>query len=290
MHLYSDQPLIKKINWTILQGANLVAEFSESPRIAKISDGMQYARLIGSSSYLVPLAAQMPTSIASKAGFIDKKYSIVALEEDSLPASIARFYENHGVPELAQGDIFASSDEHLEPVAQWLTDHPPHQMNHDIGGIVVWNILVPVVARAVFFDDFVAGAAVPNPDPVPANQAVRMALPLQAIYTTSSTEYPDYSDALSVVKTGLTHASSSSVDVVTVKNGFLVINSERLKTDNGKPVEVSLFDCFGRTVGHWSVSAVQSRMIPLPARLAHGVYMARITCGTTMIVRPVAIR
>jgi hypothetical protein len=288
MHLYSDQPLIKKINWTILQGANLVAEFSESPRVAKISDGMQYARLIGSSSYLVPLAAQMPTSIASKVGFIDKKYSIVALEEDSLPASIARLYENHGVPELAPGDILASSDEHLEPVAQWLTDHPPQQMNNDVGGIVVWNILMPVVARAV--DDFAAGAAVPNADPVAANQAVRMAPPLEAIYTTSSTEYPDYSDALVAVKTGLPYATSTSADVVTLKNGFLVVNVGSLKVDNGKPVMVSLFDCFGRTVGHWSVSVAQSRMIPLPARLAHGVYMARITCGTTMIVRPVAIR
>ena len=172
MHLYSDVPLIKKIKWTIARGANLVAEFTESPRVVKIADGTQYARLIGSSSYLVPLAAHMPTSIASNVGFVDTKYSLVALEEDSLPSSIARLYENHGVPELTAGDIFASADEHMEPVAQWLTDHPPQRMNHDLDEFGTG--LVPAGVRVV--EDFVNVAAVPaNVDLADVNQPVRMA-------------------------------------------------------------------------------------------------------------------
>jgi hypothetical protein len=282
MHLYSDQPLIKEIKWTILQGANLVAEFIESPRVARIADGMQYARLIGSSSYLVPLAGHMPTSIASTVGFVDTKYSLLALEEDSLPASVARYYENHGVPELTAGDIFASADEHIEPVAQWLTDHPPRQMSQAINGS--WGA---VIFNGAFFEDAVKVVAVPNVAQVAGNQPVRMAPFLQSIYATSSNTYPDYSDALAV-KPEAPHASASGIDVVTVKNGFLVINTGKLKMDNGKPVVISLFDYFGRIIGQWNVIAAQRS--PLCTKLAHGAYIARITCGSTMIVQPIAIR
>jgi hypothetical protein len=283
MHLYSDQPLIKKIKWTILQGANLVAEFIESPRVARIADGLQYARLIGSSSYLVPLAAHMPTSIASTIGFVDKKYSLLALEEDSLPASVAQYYENHGVPELTAGDIFASADEHFEPVAQWLTDHPPRQMSQAINGF--WGDFIPV--KVIAFEDMAAVQG--NVAQVAGNQPVRMAPFLQSIYATSSNTYPDYSDALAV-KPEAPHASASGIDVVTVKNGFLVINTGRLKMDNGKPVVISLFDFSGRIIGQWNVSATQSRMIPLCTKLAHGAYIARITCGSIMTVQPIAIK
>jgi hypothetical protein len=283
MHLYSDQPLIKKIKWTILQGANLAAEFIESPRVARIADGMQYARLIGSSSYLVPLAAHMPTSIASTVGFVDKKYSLVALEEDSLPVSVARSYENRGVPELAAGDIFASADEHIAPVAQWLTDHPPQRMSQAINGSWGAGVRVNVIA----FDDM---AAVPaNVALAAGNQPVRMAPFLQPIYSASSNTYPDYSDALAV-KTESPHASASGIDMIIVKNGFLVINAGRLKMDNSRPVVISLYDCSGRIIGQWNVTAAQSRVIALGTRFTHGTYIARITCGSTMIVRPIVIR
>jgi hypothetical protein len=283
MHLYSDQPLIKKIKWTILQGANLVAEFIESPRVARIADGMQYARLIGSSSYLVPLAAHMPTSIASTVGFVDKKYSLVALEEDSLPASIARSYENRGVPDLAAGDIFASADEHIAPVAQWLTDHPPQRMSQAINGFWGAGVRVNVIA----FDDMAAVPAIVAQ--AAENQPVRMMPLLQPIYSAGTTTYPDYSDALAV-KPESPHAPSGGMDVIIVKNGYLVINTGRLKMDNSKPMVISLFDCSGRIIMQWNVPAVQSRMIPLNTRLMHGAYIARITCGSTMIVRTIAIR
>ncbi|MGB7569538.1 MAG: hypothetical protein WBM07_16870 [Chitinivibrionales bacterium] len=285
MHVYSDQPLIKEIKWTIARGTNLVAEFTESPRVVKIADGTQYARLIGSSSYLVPLAAHMPTSIASNVGFIDTKYSLVALEEDSLPSSIARLYENHGVPELTAGDIFASADEHMEPVAQWLTDHPPQRMNHDLNGFVTG--LIP--AGLLVFEDAVVAAAPANVALADVNQPVRMAPFLQPIYTASSTTYPDYSDALAV-KTESLHAPSSGMDMIIVKNGFLVINTGKLKMDNSKPAAISLFDCFGRIIGQWDVSAAQSCIIPLRTKLAHGAYIAQITCGSTKIVEPIVIR
>ena len=290
MHLYSDQPLIKKIRWTVLQGANLAAQFTESPRVLKIADGMQYARLIGSSSYLVPLATQMPTSIASTVGFVDKKYSLVALEEDSLPMSIARFYEHQGVPELAQADIFASSDEHMVPVANWLGVHPPQQMSHALcemwpgAGPTVRVFNAGAVEDKVFF-----AVAQPNVAQVADNQPVRMMPMVETVFSTSSNLYPDYSDALAV-KTELPHASSSSMDIISVRKGFLVINTERLNIDNVKPVVISLFDYFGRIVGQWSITAAQSHMIPLSTRLAHGAYIARITCGSAMMVRPVAIR
>ena len=289
MHLYSDQPLVKKIRWSVLQGTNAVAQFTESPRVVRIANGMQYARLIGSSAYLVPLAAQMPTSIASSVGFVDKKYSLVALEQDSLPSAVAALYENQGVPVLAQADIFPSAAEHMEPEATWLSDHPPQSLSRCVGG-ASYALITPgmrVVTLAV--DDMMVVPALQAN--IVGDQPVRLFPLAENVYTTASGSYPDYSDALAV-KTEFHQASSGikNMDVITVRNGFLIINAGNLKMDNGKPIAVTLFDCFGRIIGHWSIATGQTRVVSLCTKLAHGAYIARITCGAATIVRPVLIK
>ena len=178
----------------------------------------------------------------------------------------------------------------MVPVADWLSVHPPQQMGHVI--CEMWPGAGPSVrvvnARAV--EDMVFFAvAQPNVAQVADNQPVRIMPMVGTVSSTSPNLYPDYSDALSV-EAKARHTVSNNADIVTVKNGFLVINTERLKIDNDKPAAISLFDCFGRVVGHWRVTAGQSRVIPLSRRLAHGAYIVRITCGATMFVRPIAIR
>jgi hypothetical protein len=287
MHLYSDQPLIKRLKWTVLQGTNAVAQFTESPRVVRIADGMQYARLIGSSEYLVPLAAQMPTSIASSVGFVDKKYSLVALEQDSLPSSIAALYDNQGVPVLMQADIFPVATEHPEPVATWLSDHPPQSLSRCVGGASYTIITPGVKFVSLAVDDMMAEPAFQVV--IVGDQPVRLFPVADNVYTTSSGSYPDYSDALSV-KTELRHASPSSPDVITVRNGFLIVNTGKLNAANTKQMTVALFDYLGRIVGQWNVSAAQTHALPLSAKLTHGAYIVRIICGSTMIVKTVAIR
>jgi hypothetical protein len=159
-------------------------------------------------------------------------------------------------------------------------------MSHAVNGF--GGVMFLAGARAV--EDMVFALAVPGvAAPVAGNQAVRQVPMLQAIYATNPGVYPDYSEALAV-NTELPHASPKTMDIITVRNGFLVVNTERLNIDNSKPAVISLFDCFGRLVGRWNVTAAQNHIIPLSRKFAHGAYIARITCGSAMMVRPVVIR
>ena len=128
-YLYSDIPLRQEIRWSVLLDNKAVAGYVESPKVIHIEDGMQYARLIGSSKYLFPLAQQMPVSLASTLGFIDTAYSLVTLESDTVPSSVQSQYALSGVPNLTPDDIFpAAADQASIPVDKWLADHPPSSM------------------------------------------------------------------------------------------------------------------------------------------------------------------
>lgn len=127
-HLFSTSELRKEILWRVEQG-DYAVEFIETPTVVTMGEGLQYARLIGASKYLNPLADVMPSSVAASVGFIDEKYSLVALEEDALSEDVAAKYNESGVPLLDSKDIFAASDErHDVPVAEWLKANPPESM------------------------------------------------------------------------------------------------------------------------------------------------------------------
>lgn len=202
-------------------------------------------------------------------------------------APTAALYENQGVPVLTRTDIFASATEHAEPVATWLSDHPPQSLSRCVGG-ASYTLMTPGVRFvSLAVDDMMAEPAFQAV--IGGGQPVRLFPVVDNVYTTSLGSYPDYSDALSV-KTELRHASLSSMDVITVRNGFLIVNMGKLNAANAKQMTVALFDYLGRIVGQWNVPAAQTHALPLSAKLTHGAYIARIICGSTMIVRTVAIR
>jgi hypothetical protein len=285
MHLYSDRPLTGKIGWTVLQGTKKLAQFVETPRMVTIADGMQYARLLGASPYLTPLASVMPSSIAAKVGFVDKNYSLVALEEDSLPSRVARRYETAGVPELQPNEIFPAPGEKMIPVADWLKANPPQSMSHYSGmgwGGGGFNIVV--------FDR--AGIALnvkALPAAVEANAAVRI-MPADApVYGTSSAEYPDYSEALAVRQEPVKAAAVSEASV-TVRNGLLTVNLDGLEIENGASLHIAIFDCLGRMISRWNIAAPKSAVAPLRVNLARGAYVVKISAGSFNIVKRIAIR
>jgi hypothetical protein len=290
MHVYSDQSLNKQIKWTILNGAAQVAEYTESPRVVVMNDSMQYARLIGSSSYLVPLAASMPTSIAGALGFVDKKYSLVALEEDALPTDIAQSYESQGVPQLNPEDIFSDPGEHMEPISDWLKAYPPQSMSR--------SITLPGLVHSYYMEEDMAGgnmrfAVINNkaiaPLPAGGNGQVLVMPAANAVYSVDAGTYPDYETAITV-KTDLKAASHGVSDVLIVKGGRLFINGEKFGSGNGNPVRIALFTCSGKKINVWNIAISKQGLMPVIAKLAQGAYIARITCGTTLIIQRIIVK
>ena len=289
MHVYCDQPLTRQIRWTILNGASPVADYTETPRVVLMSDSMQYARLIGSSSYLVPLAAEMPTSMAGAIGFVDKKYSLVALEEDALPAAVAQLFETQGVPELNREDIISAPGEQREPVADWLKANPPQSMSRPIynQGLIRYTFEM---------EDMVAGGVIPliNNKAIVPNAAVNgqvLVMPAAgAVYSVNAGNYPDY-EAVLATNTAFHPIPLAGSDILIVKNGRLFINADKFGGNNqGNEVHIAVYTCSGKKVGVWNVAVSKLSSAPITAKLAQGAYIARISYGATSIVQRIFVK
>lgn len=300
MHVYTAAPLRREITWSIKKGDKVLGQYVESPRIVAMDDGMQYARLICASCYLVPLAGQMPSSIASTLGFIDTAYSLVALEQDALPVALALQYDSQGVPLLDPKDLFPAANERTNmPVAQWLTIHPPQSMAQNVympsAGNQCSRIMFYAVEDMAVPLELKAGiVAVPNPAGPTLATPARLAMPeVTPIYyqTASSSGYPDYSDALAVLPGNHQAPEAEAVKVV-IRNGSFVIDLKGLEIDKDGQVGVLLYDFLGRVVGAWNaaVSASHARLSISSQSLPSGAYVMRIHAKNIDYTRRVLIR
>jgi hypothetical protein len=293
-HLFSDRPVRESITWRVLRGGEVLAQFEETPQVVRLSDGTQYARLIGSSPHLTPMARSMPRSLAATLGFIDEQYALVALEEDKLPAELARQYEQSGVPLPAPEDIFASpSDQALIPSDEWLALNPPESMGgylHDGG----WEGDMRRYAPTVFMlENGVIDAAAPPADGKNVEDVVLMPMPVASrYYPNTSATYEDYSDALSARST---HAPSLLTGPrAFVKNGRLSIDLAGFTTADRTHMRVAVYDLAGRLVYVWNGRQLASCPRPAvslsDARLSHGTYIVRIAGRGIQLAERVVIR
>jgi hypothetical protein len=150
LKLYSDRPLEKTIRWQIIHNRKVIWEFKETPDIIPMKEGLQYARLLGASQNLFPLAATMPSSMAAALGFVDKEYALLALEEDVMDEELQKRYRGDGVPGLNPEDIYpAVSEPDSIPLEQRLSENKPgpenmspatitHRQNGFLNGISVF--------------------------------------------------------------------------------------------------------------------------------------------------------
>ncbi len=120
LRLFSSDPLDVKMSWSLYRGNNLIRKATENMHVTQVQDGLQYARSFGMVAFDV-LSSTMPASLGIALGFLDPKYSLVALEEDSLRRDIEPFYAKLGVPTLYPRDLFPDSLEKKDlPVEQWI--------------------------------------------------------------------------------------------------------------------------------------------------------------------------
>jgi hypothetical protein len=287
MHVYSNYPLTRQIRWTINNGASPIAAFTEFPRVIVMADSMQYSRLIGSSSYLVPLAASMPTSLASALGFVDKKYSLVALEEDALPTEIAKVYETQGVPELNSENIFAAPGEHFAPVSEWLIAHPPQSMRRILS--------LPTQQNPIYYLDWARGGEIDEiniamrPDMAGNDNKARVLPAADALYSVNSQLAPDYTTAIAG-KAKVPAAVFFGSKLLLVKNGRIFLNLDDLANAEGKIVSIALYTCSGKKIGVWNFTVSRNFPTSIMAKLARGAYIARISCGAVMNIQRIVVR
>lgn len=291
MHLYSERPLAKEIRWSIYKDSSLLTSFTETPEVIAMSDGMQYSRLIGSSQHLVPLASKMPSSMASTFGFIDEKYSLVTLEEDSLPAVEANSYEIRGVPLLNATDIFPASNERADlPVSEWLKANPPEPFSQN-NGITMWGVKDVMFARdAIMFEAVIPVAqkvSLTTVDNTPARVASQQA---QTIYSAEASGYLDYSDALSIKDPVEYNQPLPKTIPFVVNHGSLMITMSKFGITGNEPVQITLYNCSGRVIGVWnSVSSQSNFSINLNA-FAHGSYMLRVSSKSLGTMQQMIVR
>jgi hypothetical protein len=287
-HLYSKKPLIREIHWNVKQGDKLLAEYVETPKVVLMEDGMQYGRLIGASKYLQPLAEQMPSSIASSLGFIDEKYTLVALEEDALPSEVANQYNSRGVPLLDPKDIFAESNESVLTVASWLTANPPESMSKSSYPYYYYPRMWLAGGDMVFKDVMLENVV---PAKNTAGVAVRIATPAaQVISETSESVIYDY------LSTNVNFLKSNKVSnkvLVSVENGSLLVDLSLFDDKEFKNLTIVIFDLKGRIIRVLYPSLFVSKRLHISTEqlgLSRGAYFMKINGNNIKISQRFIVR
>jgi Vault protein inter-alpha-trypsin domain len=120
LRIFSRDPIKPEIEWSLFKGDSLVRKLEEKTKVYQEEDGLSFARSFGNTSFY-PMSTTMPASLGINLGFLDTKYTLVALEEDTIGKDQENQFTNSGVPTLLQEDLFPAVDEVYEvPVDQWL--------------------------------------------------------------------------------------------------------------------------------------------------------------------------
>jgi hypothetical protein len=293
-HLYGAGKLDRTIRWRIRLGGKNIADFTEIPAVVPMDDGQNYARCIGASRYLVPLAQKMPSSMASSLGFIDEKYSLVALEEDALPSDVAVAYGQQGVPTLERQDIFPAPDERPDvPVEEWLVAHPPQSLSRrvypDFPVFADARIGILVVPDVIMMDMAVVVQRVEEAD---MNIPVRIGVPrVGVLYPPVAASYPDYS---AVAESVLKPEHKAAVNVVKpfVRNGVLFVDLQSIGVADGEHVSVVLYDMAGRVAFRWNgKSRLSHQTLSFDCRhFAKGTFLLHVRGGTVKFSGRIVLR
>ena len=287
-HLYSNKSLAREIHWNIKQGDKLLAEYIETPTVVLMENGMQYGRLIGASKYLRPLAEQMPSSIASSLGFIDEKYSLVALEEDALPADIATLYNTCGVPLLDQNDIFPASNESVMTVASWLTANPPELMSKGIFNYY-YSQMEPRLGGKIVFDAAILKNVAGTKKA--AGIAVQIATTAASVIPETS-EWVIYDYLAMNVDVDKSKKISNKV-LVSIKNGSLLVDLSLFDDKELKNLTVAIFDLKGRLIRVLDLATLVNKKLQISTErlgLSRGAYFVKINGNSVKISQKFVVR
>lgn len=122
LRIYHRDSLTARIRWTLRRGGQTIRSLDETAALERAQDGIQYARSFGGLPFY-PMASTMPPSLGLALGFIDRRYSLVALEQDALAPADAAGFAAEGVPTLGPSDLFPDPKEaYDQPLMAWLIE------------------------------------------------------------------------------------------------------------------------------------------------------------------------
>jgi hypothetical protein len=230
----------------------------------------------------------MPSSIASSLGFIDEKYTLVALEEDALPSEVANQYNSRGVPLLDPKDIFAESNESVLTVASWLTANPPESMSKSSYPYYYYPRMWLAGGDMVFKDVMLENVV---PAKNTAGVAVRIATPAaQVISETSESVIYDY------LSTNVNFLKSNKVSnkvLVSVENGSLLVDLSLFDDKEFKNLTIVIFDLKGRIIRVLYPSLFVSKRLHISTEqlgLSRGAYFMKINGNNIKISQRFIVR
>jgi hypothetical protein len=108
MFIFSRKPLIKEVVWHFYLNGKLWKESVEKPKCEGLAGGPAVG-CIAVATGLISLDSKLPRSLGAAFGFVDTVFSLLALEEDKLPAYLRNSFEESGVPFLNKEEIFADT-------------------------------------------------------------------------------------------------------------------------------------------------------------------------------------
>ncbi len=108
------QKLLPEVLWNITMNGRIIRTYSENAVTVPITDALQFGCALAGTENLTTIDIEPPVSYAPVFGFVDRYYSLLALEEDALAPDDMEQYRIGGVPRLGTDDITETSDDSLE--------------------------------------------------------------------------------------------------------------------------------------------------------------------------------
>lgn len=105
MAIFANGNVSPDIIWNVRNNAAIIATLSEKAVVISEGDATQFGASLAGTGRLKAFDASLPSSLASAFGFVDQRYALLALENDTLSAEDQALYKSQGVPPLTNADI-----------------------------------------------------------------------------------------------------------------------------------------------------------------------------------------
>jgi hypothetical protein len=103
--LFANSNVSPDVVWNVYQGRGKVATLTENAVMITEGDAYQFGVSLAGTGRLQAYNAILPTPLATNFGFVDQRYALLALEDDTMSSEDQALYRSQGVPPLTNADI-----------------------------------------------------------------------------------------------------------------------------------------------------------------------------------------
>jgi hypothetical protein len=103
--LFINGDVSPEVVWNVYQGKVKIATLTENAVVITESDASRFGVSLAGTGRLQAYGVVIPTPLATNFGFVDQRYALLALENDTMSSEDQVLYSNQGVPPLNSADI-----------------------------------------------------------------------------------------------------------------------------------------------------------------------------------------